>query len=102
MPQTMQLGLAQILAVQCPLPGQPGGPLFGGMDAKLFLRRWERFSGKYQVTEDRKLADVIDYCEPGIGRYVETLIKVTKVEMAGSGSTGVAAGQSWNPFRYKC
>jgi hypothetical protein len=95
----MQLDLAQILAVQCPLPGQPGAPLFDGKDVTLLLRRWERFSGNYQFTEDSKLADVIDYCEPGIGKYVETLIKVTKAKMACIGSTGVAARAEWESFQ---
>jgi hypothetical protein len=77
MSDSMLLNLAQILAVPCPLPGQPGAPLFDGKDVTVFLRNWGRFSSKYRFPDDRKLADVVDYCEPNIGKYIEILIKVT-------------------------
>jgi hypothetical protein len=78
--ETMLSNLAQILAVQFPLPGQPGAPSFDGKDISNFLRNWERFTGKYRYTDDRKIADLADYCSTSIGAYIETLIKVAKAE----------------------
>lgn len=42
----MLSNLAQILAIQCPFPGQPGARLFNRKDISVFLRNWERFAGK--------------------------------------------------------
>ena len=82
LPASMMSKLAQILAVQCPLPGQPGAPVFNGKDIGIFLRNWERFTGKYCFSDERKIADLPDYCDAGIATYVDTLTKVAKAEVS--------------------
>jgi hypothetical protein len=77
----MMSNLARILAIQCPLPGQPGAPAFDGKDVSVFLCNWERFTGKYRFSDERKIADLADYCSANISTYVETLVKVAKAEI---------------------
>ena len=74
MAPTFMLDFAQLLAAQCPLPGQPGAPCFNGKEVTRFIRSWERFTEKYRITADRMVRDLVDYCDDSVLGYVETLI----------------------------
>jgi hypothetical protein len=83
--QPVVIDLSQMLAVQCPLPGQPGAPSFAGKDISIFLRNWERFTAKYRFSPERKVTEFIAYCDPELGKYVETLIEIARQEADTSG-----------------
>ena len=61
--------------------------MFNGKDISIFLRNWEQFTSKYCFSDERKIADLPDYCDAGIATYVDTLTKVAKAEV----STAIAS-----------
>ena len=80
---SVTLDVSHLLAIQCPLPGQPGAPFFDGKEATRFVRTWERFSEKYRFSTEKMVEEIVDYCEPGVGKYVETLIEAMAKEDRG-------------------
>ena len=89
------IDFSPLLAALFPQPGQPGAPLFDGKDVSVFLRKWERFAAKYQFSPERKIADLVDYCEPELARDISTFIRVSARE-AGTGRDHHA--QHWEAF----
>ena len=49
-----------LLAVQCPMPGQQAAPCFGGNEISEFLRNWERMSTKYRLSTATRIESVVD------------------------------------------
>src|SRR5437660_1798352 len=77
---SITLDLSQLLAAQCPLPGQPGAPCFDGKEVTRFVRAWERFVEKYRITMEKMVRDLIDYCDDSVLGSVETLVAEGKRE----------------------
>ena len=82
--QNVILDFSQFLAVQIPLPGQPGAPYFDGKEVMKFVRSWERFSERYKIADKKMVNELVDYCEVNTGEYVATIIDKVKREIQGA------------------
>ena len=53
-PSPRQWGMLEddLLAVQCPMPGQQGAPCFRGKEISEFLRNWERMANQYRLCHE--------------------------------------------------
>ena len=86
--------------VQCPLPGQPGAPSFGGKDITAFLQNWEQFAENYRLSPERKITDLGDYCEPGPAKVVRTLIEIAEEDAEMGRDDSDKLKRQWEVFRH--
>ena len=78
------LDFSQFLAVQIPLPGQPGAPYFEGKEVTKFVRSWEMFLERYKIADKQMVNELVDYCEVNTCEYVATIINEAKREIQGN------------------